>query len=121
MSVNNTDPSTLYGGTWERIQDTFLLAAGSTYTAGDTGGEATHILTTNEIPSHTHTHKCWVYNGSNNSGGQARYGFGYQATGVLSTGFDSGEIQHYNMNTGGDAAHNNMPPYLAVYVWKRTA
>ena len=42
MSVNNTSPSTLFGGTWEQIKDTFLLSAGNTYTAGNTGGSATH-------------------------------------------------------------------------------
>ena len=42
MSVNNTDPGTLFGGTWEQLEDRFLLGAGSTYTADDTGGSATH-------------------------------------------------------------------------------
>ena len=51
MSVNSTSPATLFGGTWTQIQDTFLLAAGSTYAAGATGGEATHTLTENEMPS----------------------------------------------------------------------
>lgn len=45
MSVNSTSPATLFGGTWQRIQDRFLIAAGSTYKAGGTGGEATHTLT----------------------------------------------------------------------------
>jgi len=50
MSVNSTSPATLFGGTWERIQDRFLLAAGSSYSAGGTGGSADATL-----PSHTHT------------------------------------------------------------------
>jgi hypothetical protein len=54
MSVSSTSPATLFGGTWEQIQDTFLLAAGTTYTAGTTGGSSSHILTTDELPSHTH-------------------------------------------------------------------
>ena len=61
MSTSNTEPSTLFGGTWERIQDRFLMCAGSTYTAGATGGAATHThttashtLTINEIPAHNH-------------------------------------------------------------------
>ena len=45
MSVNSTNPENFIGGTWERIQDKFLLASGSTYSAGSTGGEATHKLT----------------------------------------------------------------------------
>lgn len=120
MSINSTSPQTLFGGTWQQISDTFLLAAGSTYTAGSTGGEATHTLTTNEMPEHTHTHKVWVFNGSSFSGGN-RYGFGYSAAGTLTSGASSGEVQHYNLNTGGSQAHNNMPPYLSVYMWKRTA
>lgn len=51
MSVENTDPGTFIGGTWQRIQDTFLLAAGSTYAAGGSGGNASHTHTY----AHTHT------------------------------------------------------------------
>lgn len=63
MSVNNVNPSTVFGGTWEQIKDRFLLASGDTYNNGQTGGSATHTpsgtvgahsLTTNEIPAHTH-------------------------------------------------------------------
>ncbi|WP_405378414.1 phage baseplate protein [Phascolarctobacterium sp.] len=54
-SKNAADPSTLFGGTWERVKDTFILAAGDSYKAGSTGGEASHTLTTNEMPSHGHT------------------------------------------------------------------
>ena len=54
MSVNNVSPSTLFGGTWVQIQDRFLLASGSNYTNGNTGGSDTHTLNTNELPAHTH-------------------------------------------------------------------
>ena len=54
MSVNSTSPATLFSGSWQRIQDRFLLCAGSTYAAGSTGGEATHKLTIDEMPSHSH-------------------------------------------------------------------
>lgn len=54
MSVNSTSPASLFGGTWERIKDRFLLAAGDTYSAGSTGGEAQHTLTVDEMPSHYH-------------------------------------------------------------------
>ena len=54
MSVNSTNPGTLFGGTWAQIQDRFLLACGSTYANGATGGEATHTLTENEMPTHKH-------------------------------------------------------------------
>ena len=54
ISVNSTSPATMFGGTWEQIQDTFLLSAGSTYTAGNTGGSSTVTLETTNLPSHTH-------------------------------------------------------------------
>lgn len=55
MSVNNVSPATFLGGTWSALSGRFLLGANSTYTAGSTGGSATHTLTTAEMPSHSHT------------------------------------------------------------------
>ena len=98
MSVNNINPTEFFGGTWEQIKDRFLLACGSTYKAGTTGGEATHKLTTNEIP---HIGSGVAYGGNSIAGG----------TGWKDTWLGSGDVGQ---------AHNNMPPYLAVYVWKRT-
>ena len=54
MSINSTNPSTLFGGEWEQIEDTFLLACGTSYSNGATGGSATVTLTENQMPSHTH-------------------------------------------------------------------
>lgn len=107
LSVNSTNPSTLFGGTWQRIQDVFLLAAGSTYSAGSTGGEATHTLTVDEIPSHDHS-----------IGDISKRGVA-AGSGVAYCYYKSSTIE--TSKTGGGAAHNNMPPYLAVYIWKRTA
>lgn len=50
VSVNSTNPGTIFGGTWEQIKDRFILAAGDTYSAGSTGGSADAV-----IPTHTHT------------------------------------------------------------------
>lgn len=110
MSVNDTDPSLLFGGTWEQINGRFLLAAGGKYTAGDTGGEATHKLTVAEMPSHTHTFNAWINNTTNPQHSQ---------TGE--TAYKNAVSSGTTNSTGGSAAHNNMPPYLVVYVWKRTA
>ena len=114
LSVNNTSPATLFGGTWEQIKDTFLLSAGDTYTAGDTGGEATHTLTIDEIPSHQHStiDICSYSGGSAN----ARTGYGYEEVALNKSSYGNGVSA-----TGGGQAHNNMPPYLTVYMWKRTA
>lgn len=110
QSTDSTDPSTLFGGTWERIKDRFLLAAGDTFAAGKTGGEASHTLTADEIPE---------------------IKMSYQYTGQ-STVIGTDAIRLYDVNgqpnqyTGpqssncGGKAHNNMPPYLVVYMWKRT-
>lgn len=114
ISVNETNPTNYFGGTWERIQDTFLLCAGSTYSAGSTGGEATHTLTVDEMPSHSHSNPCAVvYNGN------ATY---YRSLFATNSDFWSkSDWNNATASTGGGQAHNNMPPYLAVYVWKRTA
>lgn len=129
MSVNSTDPGTLFGGSWERIQDTFLLAAGTTYTAGATGGAATHAHTTgdctlnvNQIPSHTHPIHIYqssakgnnfVWGGNSTTSGHTTLAGGSNA--INATG---GGQAHNHGNTG---AADSMPPYLVVYVWKRTA
>ena len=112
MSVNSMNPSTIFGGTWEQLKDRFLLGCGDAYINGATGGEATHTLTVNAMPSHTH--------GNSETGiawGDAtgnRYG--------LSGGMNSGPWHASPIGyTGGGEAHNNMPPYLSVYMWKRTA
>ena len=108
------DPSVTFGGTWERIKDRFLLASGDTYTSGNTGGEATHTLTINEMPSHYH--KAFMANTADNINYEPKQG--YQTAPLVGMNTD---INAQTENTGGGAAHNNMPPYLVVNVWKRTA
>ena len=111
MSVNATNPAELFGGTWERLKDRFLLAAGDAYAAGSTGGEAQHTLTVNEMPSHTHiTRLDW----SNTKG----WGIAASESGDTNATVDSGTVTGA---AGGGKPHNNMPPYLAVYMWKRIA
>lgn len=109
ISVNSTDPGTMFGGTWERIMDTFLLASGSDYEAGSTGGEASVTLTTSQLPPHNHTVKASTNSPIKDGSGSNKWPFVYSASGTLAA----------TNNTGGGEAHNNMPPYLAVYVWKR--
>lgn len=112
MSVNSTNPQNLFGGTWIQIKDRFLLAAGTTYKAGATGGEAAHTLTVDEIPNHQHV--LWYPN----EGGEQSAAIGYPEAGSKNTWYAEASKTG---GAGGGAAHNNMPPYLAVYVWKRTA
>lgn len=111
LSVTDVNPATLFGGTWEAIGGRFLLGADSTYAAGSTGGESVHRLTASEMPRHSHT-----LDGHNVSAGNTTAYMAVQAQAKV--GY-SGNAQ--TLHTGGDGPHNNMPPYLAVYMWKRTA
>jgi hypothetical protein len=106
MSTANVDPGTIFGGTWEQLKDTFLLGAGDNYTAGDTGGEATHTLTENEMPSHRHN----LHDVGSAGTGTSTYG-GVRLNQVFASNFTN--------YVGGGQAHNNMPPYIVVYMWKR--
>ena len=141
MSVNSTSPATLFGGTWSQLKDRFLLGAGDTYSNGATGGVATVTLTTSQIPSHTHTftgssattssdsHTHTVPNtkGDNSgSGNKCESWASASASGrTVTTSSDSHThtltAKGTNSSTGGGSSHNNMPPYLVVYMWKRTA
>lgn len=157
ISVTDTSPASLFGGTWEQLKDKFLLAAGDTYTAGSTGGEAVHTLTANEMPVHSHglnnhTHGIPSLSGSTNSAGVHNHGVPFAWADISPQGGgsdkrmscvgnwwsgtnDNGAHSHSvttnssttggnsgnTTNTGSGAAHNNMPPYLAVYAWKRVA
>ena len=147
MSVNNVNPSQLFGGRWEQIQGRFLLAAGGGYAAGTTGGASSQPVSMSvNVPNHWHyfgtennnngrfgiakskvsaiSHSNWggyvVWNGHN----------GHQGTDVNAPVSALTDIDPRSLVT--DGAHgsatatastniNTMPPYLAVYVWRRTA
>lgn len=121
ISVNNVNPSVLFGGTWEQIQDRFLLGAGSTYSAGSTGGEATHTLTIDEMPGHNHEPANWMWaasKGENSGELHIPRVTDHKGNTIEYVNGRSTQIQ-YTSSTGGSRPHNNMPPYLAVYIWKR--
>lgn len=120
MSINSASPQTLFGGTWEQLKDTFILAAGDTYAAGSTGGEATHTLTTSEIPNHR-GHIIGMGGGNLKAYLKTSVLTSYGSTGRGWTSSSGGEALPATTSTGNGQAHNNMPPYLAVYMWKRTA
>ena len=118
LSVSGTDPQTLFGGTWARLEDVFLLAAGAKHAAGSTGGEESHILTEAEIAPHQHA----MAYGPESSASST--GFSYGIAAGSATNSAGGRGYAANLGTfgaGGGQPHNNMPPYLAVYTWKRTA
>lgn len=125
ISHNDTSPAELFGGTWHRIESRFLWACPSTSTIGLTAGEMTHTLTVDEMPSHNHTLSYWAFNGTADSSAGWRYGIAYQNnTGRLQYATsvnESDQVPWGIQNKGGRAAHNNMPPYVNVAIWRRTA
>lgn len=125
MSVNSTNPKNLFGGTWEQIQGRFLFGMNSSYPAGSTGGEITHKLTPNEMPVHNHDGLYYSYIATENSvtlnSGTASYHVPWGSSDYAGDcGPGTGKAELVTGNTGSGAAHNNMPPYLSVYIWKRT-
>lgn len=125
MSVNSTNPKNLFGGTWEQIQGKFLFGMNSSYPAGSTGGEITHKLTPNEMPVHNHDGLYYSYIATENSvtlnSGTVSYHVPWGSSDYAGDcGPGTGKAELVTGNTGSGAAHNNMPPYLSVYIWKRT-
>ena len=121
MSTTNTSPASMFGGTWEQILGKFLLSSddvltdGIITTAGSyhvdaTGGEATHTLTLNEMPRHSHQ----VYIGSTGQAGDIP-----SITNAVRGDVKIPNWFTYTVAEGNSQAHNNMPPYLVVYCWKR--
>lgn len=100
-------------GTWTQLKDRFLLGVGDTYkTVNSTGGEARHILTEDEMPSHQHR----ILTGARTIAwdpGNFVLSYQYQSQNPV-------ETTEAIKSVGGNQAHNNMPPYRTVYMWKRT-
>lgn len=128
LSVNDVDPATLFGGVWERIsQGRFLIGAGANvanttdywgaypagkenFPAGEMGGEVEHTLTVAEMPSHTHPVRLeW-----SNPEGWGLTGIGAGSHALVDQGSVTGA-------TGGGKPHNNLPPYLVVFMWERVS
>jgi hypothetical protein len=108
----NVSPANIFGGQWERVNNVFLLAAGTSYSVGNgvtkDGGEATVTLQIKHMPAHTHD--TYYNNNVNASGSNRRNPTGASGDSTLSPGTGS---------TGGGEAHNNMPPYVVAYCWHR--
>ncbi len=110
LSTVEIDPSIYFGGKWEQIKDRFLLTAGDTYKNGAIGGEANHRLTISEMPNHSHNYSSGRWYWAEKDGG------GDVITNQTGTSYI---FTRTTTSTGGNNAHNNMPPYLVVYAWKR--
>ena len=109
ISATATSPRTVFGfGTWTQIKDRFILAAGDTYPAASSGGEATVTLTIDEMPAHNHGLKMCK-------------GVGNFYSPPWGDGVEEAFPKTVVESAGGGQAHNNMPPYLAAYIWQRIA
>lgn len=135
INVNNIDPANLFGGTWEKLEDTFLVASGTTFQQGTTGGSVSvtfqpngevieHAITIEEMPSHRH--RIYYYN-ANGSSPYAGYQYGNKSylsddtvASSLMTAVGGGQPHNHDFQ-GNDTTIEFKPPYLAVNVWKRTA
>ncbi len=129
------NPNTAYPGTtWTRIKDRFILAAGDTYAAGSTGGEAEVTLSVMQMPNHDHGERmpAYGYEGWDltdpwpgySDGYAVAFNYGNSDQYKYSTPLHVAHVGSYGTNTtdnGGSQPHNNMPPYAAKYVWERTA
>lgn len=116
MSTDTTNPQSRFTGTyWLPIYNRFLLGAGDTYKAGTMGGEATHTLTRSEIPSHYHDE----YLGNDGGSDSAPSGYSGWPNIAYTSNKTWWATGSKTSAAGGDGAHNNMPPYLAVYMWRR--
>ena len=122
MSLNPTNPAELFGGTWEQIEDSFLLAAGSV-SAGETGGAEEYEL------SVSHKHLAPIGYSSSAFGAVAVNGTVSTGSGKAYRTVDTGHSGTLSTNITGLYTGNatvsdtipTMPPYLAVYVWQRIA
>lgn len=125
------DPNVTFGGTWEKMDEGIVLvSAGTNYTISSgtakDGGEATHKLLENEMPSHLHS----AVNGQagflaykwNESVGRSRLGSSSTGKYVFAA-TDSGDLMYAAQcgAAGGTSAHNNMQPYKNAFCWHRTA
>ena len=129
ISTSSTNPSAIYGGTWERYgQGKTLVGLNESETEFSTvnkiGGEKTHTLTINEMPSHNHQ----IGSGAGSNGliigsaPESNILVGVNNYYIKYDGVGNGPSTYLNTyNVGGSSAHNNLQPYITVYMWKRVS
>ena len=129
IGVSNTNPGTLFGGTWVSFgEGRTIIGVGTgtdsnstskTFAINETGGEYNHTLTINEMPSHSHLLRYNISNGTTYRGGYSLIYDTYSRSWTSDNGQNT--IDHYMDSAGGSQSHNNLQPYITVYMWKRTA
>ena len=112
-SQKNTSPEELFGGKWESISGRFLFSTDSNHSVDSTGGEEMHRLTENEMPSHYHIYQHFNYYDYHTGGlTSGSYYYPYRCNTDFSSSVTTNSI-------GGNQPHNNMPPYITAYCWRR--
>ena len=119
ITESETTPASLFGGEWVRV-NSFLYGAAVQSAVGDTGGEASHTLSLNEIPAHGHKLNEWtlIISAGASTG---LYNIPAGENAFVNIFKDDAEQNRYSVNAGGGQAHNNLPPYRVVNIWRRTA
>lgn len=115
LSTNSTSPASTYGGNWSPLTDNRFLRPSGSWNA--TGGESTHKLTINEMPTHSHA-VTWSWNSGTKNAGGDKWSITLQSP--WQNGRQEDPVNGIN-NKGGNQAHNNLPPYRTCYAWYRTA
>lgn len=121
VSDDPTSPASFIGGTWEQIKDSFILAAGDTYAAGSTGGEARHTLTKSELPRIREQLSGFTAYNANAGGTNGVLSFVEE---IALSNVQPGNSTKYAtliMSLGDSQPHNNIPPYYSAYIWRRVA
>ena len=135
ISTTSTSPASFMPNTtWEKIEGKFLIGSSISYPLGTTGGEATHTLTADEMPSHSHGGNSYLHSVSFGETSSLPYKTSYidldkvvEDSVVIQWNTTPIAVEHTTTfndaptsETGGNLAHNNIPPYLSVSIWKRT-
>lgn len=128
ISINNTSPATLFGGTWTKINEKFLLSSSTDYPSGSTGGEATHKLTQSELPYLEEpvrvageTELNFTSQGGTATGSADMLMHTAQWKTTAANPAVTATNRMYVQISGGNQAHNNMPPYMVVNMWYRVS
>ena len=131
LTINDVNPQTLFGGTWEQLKDRFLVGAGDVYTAGNTGGAATHehLYKVGFRPYYgaligNDSDAIMLYNYQNNSWSSGSKDSSIPESNIINRGLtashnDTGATK-YSVEAHTDGGFN-IPPYYSVYMWRRTA
>ena len=118
QSWSSTSPANLFGGQWTQITEKFLFCANS---AGGTGGASTVTLSEAQIPNHKHRQNFGNHNAV--VGAYADwYSDNVQVSGQYAASASTvTTFAQTTQRTGGGASHENMPPYIRCYTWRRTS